>query len=107
MTTSARAEGTVAARRSVNVLQLRENIRRLVGVGTSRCFRAQLALDVKIELAIDAGDLDAGADAPAGYFDLVDALADIARRLRVGDVGRYDTQRGLVGAQAGHRGGEG
>ena len=51
-----------------------------------------------------AGGAIAGA---AGEFDLIDALGDIARRLRVGDVGRYDSQRGLVGAQAGHRGGEG
>ena len=102
-----RFQRTAAAGRPVDVLQLAQNIRHLVGVGATGGFRAQLALDVDIELAVDAGDLNARARAAAGDLDLVDALADIARRLRIRDIRRYDRKRGLVGAQAGHRSGEG
>jgi hypothetical protein len=52
-------------------LQLAQNIRHLVGITAAGSFGAQLALDVLIELAVDAGDLDAGANATAGQFDLV------------------------------------
>ena len=98
----------VLARRAVDVLQLAQDIGDLVGVSAAGGLGAQLRLDILIELAVDAVDAHARAIAgAAGEFDLVDVLGDIARRLRVGDVGRDDTQRGLVGAQAGHRGGEG
>jgi len=88
-------------------LQLAQNIRGLVGKATAGGFGAQLALDKQIELAIDAGDLDARAGATAGQLDLVDVLGDVAGRIRVGDICRRDRKRDLVGAQAGHRCGKG
>ncbi len=102
-----RFERAIAAGRSIDALQLAQNIRHLVGIGAAGSFRAQLALDEQIELAVDAGGLDAVAEGPAGDLDLVGILIDVAGRLRVGDVRRNDRERRLVGAQARHRGGKG
>ena len=95
------------ARRAIDILQLRQDVGDLVGVSASGGLGAQLILDIGVERTGDAGDLDAGTEAADTLFDLIDALADIAWRTGVGDVGGDDRKRGLVRSQAGHRNREG
>jgi len=78
----------------------------LVGIGAAGSFGTQLSLYELIELAVDAGDADAGAGIACQRLDLVAPLGDIAGRLRVCDIRRHDRKRCLVRTQTGHRNGE-
>ncbi len=73
------------ARRAIDGLQLLVELGQLVGVGAARGLLPQLRLDQRVELAVDRRR--ANADRAAGRDrHLVERLADVARRLRVGDV---------------------
>src|ERR1700744_6075509 len=102
-----RSWASADAARALDALELAQDVVHLVGIGAARGFRAQLVLHKQIKFAIDAVDLDGRAVGTARDLDLVRVLGDITRRPRVGDVGRDDRQRRLVGAQARHRSGKG
>ena len=99
-----RVERGRRSRRAVDLLELLIELRGGVGVGVAGSFRPQLALQQRVEIAIDAGDVDAGAGlAGGGDLDLIGALVDIAGRVGVrhvaGDhrealLGRIDARQG-------------
>ncbi len=94
------------AGRAIDGLQAAEHRRTQVGIGCAGLLGADLLLQVQIELAVDAGDIDVGSDRTGNRLHLVDGLADVARRFGVGDIRRRQRQRELVGAQARHGDGE-
>jgi hypothetical protein len=95
-----------SAGRPVSRLQLGQHARHLVGIGAARGFRTQLRLHELIERTVDAGDPDARSDVTGRLGNLVDGPGDIARRLRVADIRRYDRERCLIRAQRRHCRGE-
>src|SRR6185369_10026805 len=96
-----------AAGGAVDRLQAAQHRGAQVGVRRAGLLGADLLLQIQVEFAIDAGDADAGADRTGVRLDLVDGLADVARRVGIGDVRRRQRQPKLVGAQPRHGNREG
>ena len=84
---------------SVDTLQPVVELRAQVGVRGAGILHAQLFLDVLIERALDRADAHADTGVAAADRDLDEGLADVARRVGVGDVTRNDREPGLGGGQ--------
>ena len=93
----------VGTRRTVlETLQSPIELRAHVGIGAARQFHPKLPLQILVELAVDGADPhSAGVARGSAAPNFLRRLADIARRLRVRDIGGDKLQSGLRRPQTG------
>ncbi len=100
-----RVERGGRARRAVDLLKLLVNLRAGVGVGIARRFGPQLVLQQRVEIAVDAVDVDAYAGLSRNCeLDLVDGSIDVTGRVGVRHVSgdhREALLRGVHASQGG------
>src|SRR6185295_5938590 len=93
-------ERVAVARLAEDALQPLEEVRALRRVGPAGLLRAQLALQILVELAGDRREPYADRQVAGRGRDLRGGLLHVARRLGVRDIRRDQRQAGLRDAQA-------